>query len=163
MAAQIQFRNDNPFETHRVYLSLDAVDRFTARGVRQGFFNIGRTLKRTANKNILDKSQKTGRIYIFKTQSGRRKRHQASAPGETHANLTGDLRKAVAWKVYGSDELKFEYGVDGLTPPPYDTAIEFGTKDGRILARPSLRNAIFEIDRDAEVYFEEAIMNELEP
>ncbi len=161
--AEIEFRNNNPFQTQRIFLSLENIDRRTARGIRQGFFNIGRTLKRTANKNILDKSKKTGRIYIRRDRAGRRRRHRASAPGETHANMTGALRKAVAWKVHGSDELEFMYGADGRTPPPYDAAIEFGTKDGRIKARPSLRNAISEIDRDAEVYFEEAITNELRP
>lgn len=161
--AQIQFRQDDVFENRKVYINLSNIDLDSARAVRQGFFNIGRSLKSTANKNILDKSKKTGRVYIRRDKAGRRRRHRASAPGETHANMTGALRKAVAWKVKGAEELIFRYGAaGGKEPPVYAAAIEFGKKDGTLLARPSLENAINEITRNAEAYFEEAILQELE-
>ncbi len=158
---EVHFRAENKFEVDKAFLDLHDVDRDTARGVRQGFFKIGQRLLAIANRNILDKTKKTGRIYIRRDRAGRRRRHQASAPGETHANMTGALRKSIGWKVKGAESLTFQYGADGRLPPLYDSAIEFGTKDGHIKPRPSLRNAIGEVDRDAEKYFEENIIKEL--
>lgn len=115
--------------------------------IRQAFFRLGKELKRKANKEILDKTKKTGRVYwVYK--NGHRRKHQASAPGETHANLTGDLRRSLSWQVHGTDELVFGYGAaddgGGHPVPEYADRIEnggFGRWGNYIDARPSLKNA----------------------
>lgn len=121
----------------------------TKRALRQAWFEVGRHLTREANREIL-KGRKTGRVYIFRSPSGRRRRHRASAPGETHANLTGALRKSIGWKMTGARGGDFGYGVAGgsRTAPPYAGAIEFGRDDGTIAPRPSLLNAINASERD---------------
>jgi HK97 gp10 family phage protein len=125
----------------------------TRRSIRQAFFLLARDLKDTANREIL-KGQKTGRVYTYRTRSGARRRHQASAPGETHANLTGALRKSIGWQVNGWESLTFGYGVDPRGPAPdYANWVENGSS--RMEARPSLQNAMKAVERNAESYFTE--------
>lgn len=123
--------------------------------VRQTFFYMGRHLKAKTSKNILDKSRKTGRIYIRRDKSGRRRRHQASAPGETHANRSGTLRKTIGTKIHSTDSLEIGYGVAKASLPPEHAEIEFGI--GRVKKRPSLANTIDEEGREFETYFEKAL------
>lgn len=124
------------------------------RSIRQAFFELGRDLKATANKEILRKP-KGGRTYFIRAPGGRRRRHVASAPGETHANMTGAARRSIGWQVNGSDSLTFGYGVDPRGPAPdYAEFLEFGTS--KMAARPSLQNAMSDVERNAEVYFREA-------
>ena len=160
--ANVEFKETDRFSTKKAFISLTNIDRRTARGIRQGFFKLGQALQSKSSSNILDKSQKSGLVYIRVDSAGRRRRHRSSAAGETHANMTGKLRRARGWKVKGAESLTFQYGADGRVPPPYDGAIEFGRKDGSIEARPSLRNTIEELDKDAENYFEEDIIKEIE-
>ncbi len=140
----------------RVLLMARDVELLTRRSIRHGWFALGADLKRTANKEILRKP-KSGRVYYVRGPSGRRRRHVASAPGETHANLSGALRKSLSWKVRGHHQLEFGYGVDdaGLgkqNAPPW-AQIEFGW--GRVKARPSLQISIKATNRNAIKYFTE--------
>lgn len=135
----------------RVNELLDDATVNIKRTIRQGFFQLGKDLKITANKEILRRPKK-GRVYYIRTRGGRSRRHVASAPGETHANITGALRRSIGWVVAGSESLTFGYGVDPRGPAP-DRAewLEFGTT--RMKARPSLQNAMKDTERNAEVYF----------
>lgn len=140
----------------KVLIKAKELKRLTRRSIRHGWFELGADLKRTANREILRKP-KSGRTYYVSGPSGRRRRHVASAPGETHANLSGELRKSLSWKVRGYTQLEFGYGVDdsgaGKQDAPLWALIEFGTK--RIKARPSLQNAIKATNRNAIRYFTE--------
>ena len=122
--------------------------------IREGFFQTGAQLKRYANDKIL-RGIKTGRIYRIR-QGNRIKRHKSSAPGETHANLSGALRRSLGWKVSGH-YLTFGYGVpkgNNSAAPVYASTIENG---GRFIrARPTLRNAVNANIGIAENNFEEA-------
>jgi HK97 gp10 family phage protein len=130
------------------------------RSIRQGFFKLGRDLKAEANREIL-KGKKTGRVYYIRTASGRKRRHVSSAPGETHANIKGDLRRSIGWVVTGSKYLSFGYGVDPRGPAPeYGEWLEFGTT--RMKARPTLQNAMTATERNAEVYFSRTWRNIME-
>lgn len=143
-----------------VFKSLLTIDVRATRAVRRGFFNWGKQLKDTANKNILDKATKTGRIYIRVIKGGARRRHQSSAPGETHANFSGTLRKSLSFKVpASSDTLKFGYGLATVIAPEYAEWVEFGTT--RMEARPSLQNAIKETAGNAERFFNTQLRKEL--
>lgn len=145
----IQFKED--INNQKVYIKIDNLKDITARSIRQSFFMLGKDLKKTANKAIL-KRPKSGRVYIIRTAGGRRRRHRASAPGESHANMTGKLRRALGYKIRGSKTLEFGYGVEAGNPAPdYGKYVEFGT--GRMAPRPSLQNAMEETNRNAELYF----------
>jgi len=126
--------------------------------IRQTFFRMGRDIKKKTSDDILDKSTKTGIWYRVRSRSGKSRRwHQASAPYETHANLSGALRKSLGWKVYGSEMMEFGYGV---TKPTTDYArrIELGGTDNRgitIKPRPSLENNTKNVR--FETFFDEAI------
>ena len=139
-------------------ITLIKIDRsleLTQRAVRHGLFQLANDMKTTANKEILRKP-KGGRVYILRGAGGSRRRHVASAPGETHANQTGKLRRSLGWAVRGFSQLEFGY-MDGLVPD-YAPFVELGTT--RMAARPSLKNAIGVTTRNAEVYFGSAFMKE---
>lgn len=116
--------------------------QLTAFGIRKAWFDVGKDLKDEANKEMLKKPRQ-GRVYFIRTASGRRRRHVASRPFETHANLSGTLRRSMGWKVTGI-ELRFGYGLLNNDAPPYARAIEFGAKfkTHRLEKRPSLLNSI---------------------
>lgn len=81
-------------------------------GIRKAFHQMGKQFKSYANKEILDKTKKHGRLYYFtKTVNGKkgersvRVKHRASAAGEYPANRTGNLRRALNFNVVGSNKL----------------------------------------------------------
>lgn len=123
-----------------VFARIEGTEKLTKRGLRQGMFRSGQTLRASASQEIL-KGKKTGIIYVRRIKGGRRRRHQSSAPGETHANLTGTLRRSLSFQLRGSKEIEFGYGVSaGKSAPDYARTIEFGSS--KIRARPSLKNAL---------------------
>ena len=126
----------------RQLATLARTEELVRHSVRHAFFELGKNLKFEANREILHKP-KTGRTYIIRTPDGRRRRHVASSPGETHANMSGRLRRSISWKVFGEDSMVFGYGVSVTgknAAPKYDEYVEFGTR--KMGARPSLENAI---------------------
>ena len=87
---------------------------------------------------------KTGRIYII---NGRP--HQASAPFESPAELTGTLRRSINFNVRGSRQLTI--GESAY----YAKWLEEGTRDNRILPRPHVIRAINARQRKVVKTFEE--------
>lgn len=116
------------------------IHKATLRAIEKSYFVIGRQLVKIFNRQVLDKSQKTGNIYIRKDRLGRRRRHQASAEGESPANRTGNYRKSVGFKVQGDKQLIFGNAAT------YAGFLEIGTK--RMKPRPGLGNAVTEAHRD---------------
>ena len=147
--AEFDFKED--FQNRKVYIKIAGLRDMTRRSIRHGFFALGKDLKLTTNKDILRKP-KSGRTYIRVDRAGRRRRHVASAPGETHANLTGKTRRSLSWQVYGFKSMEFGYGVSGPPAPDYAEALEFGGKNE---PRPSLQNNINAVNRNSEIYFTE--------
>ena len=126
----------------------------TRQAIRQTFFHMGNELKKKANAAILDKTTKTGRWYRV-YRNGRRFWHQASAPGETHANLSGALRRSLSYQIQGTSVLEFGYGVandmKGPPAPEYARRIEeggYGSHKTYIAPRPSLKNAVGKVSFD---------------
>lgn len=85
--------------------------------IKDGLQNIGVDLKRFAQTGI-EREPKTGRLYgvigkgrnkkLTTIAANKRKRlHQASAPGEFPAILTGDFIKSIEFLVTGNDEMEF--------------------------------------------------------
>lgn len=116
-------------------------------GLRQALFEIGRENVKHTRKLIADKN-KNGRIYIINGF-----RHQASAPGEAPANLTGTLQKSVGYTVRGSQQMEFGDTIY------YGRYLEEGTK--KMAARPHLARTVKEKARDAEQALQGAVDREL--
>tara|TARA_R110000851_G_scaffold70529_1_gene157319 strand:- start:70 stop:537 length:468 start_codon:yes stop_codon:yes gene_type:complete len=123
----------------RAFLKVDSIEKLTRKAVRSALYISGIGLKRNANTEIL-KKPKGGRTYIRKDRAGRKRRHVASAPGETHANMSGTLRRSLGFKVGGRDQLEFGYGVENVPAPDYAEPVEFGS--AKMAARPTIQNAI---------------------
>jgi len=123
----------------RVFGQIEGLEKATKRGLRQSMARVGQALISSANQEILH-GVKTGRTYIRRDKRGRGRRHLASAPGETHANATGDLRRSLSYQKHGTSSLEFGYGVSAGKPvPDYASFVEFGTPGGKIKPRPSLK------------------------
>ena len=134
----VKFTQDR--ENAKVFATIEDIPNLTKRGLRQGMFKVGHSLIAVANREIL-KGEKTGITYIRRDRAGRRRRHLSSAPGETHANRTGLLRRSLSFQLRGSSEIEFGYGVSsGKEAPVYAKFVEFGTT--KMKARPSLLNAL---------------------
>ncbi len=152
-------------ENERVFARLATTEDGIRKAIRRSWFGLGQDLRREANREIL-RRPKGGRTYIVRSRSGRRRRHVASAadpptPGETHANLKGDLRRSLSWKVHGTESMDFGYGLvsgTGRTAPKYAPFVEFGTR--RMAARPSLSNAIDATQANAEQHWGENMFRE---
>lgn len=155
MSVDVQFRPSR--HNREVFARIKDLKRATHRSIRHGFFDLGKDLRKTASDNILARP-KSGRTYLIKTRGGRVRRHVASAPGETHANLSGKLRRSLGWKVAGSRTLEFGYGVDKDTVD-YAPFVEEGTR--RMGARPSLKIAVDQTARNAESYFNKRFKDEI--
>lgn len=125
---------------------LDNIAPRTVFGVEKAFWRIGKDLKREADNEVLH-GRKTGRVYFRRDSIGRRRRHQASAAGESHANVTGTLRKSIGWRAQGL-QLEYGYGAASLNAPVYARPIEKGGR--RVAARPTLQNSIDAQIRNAE-------------
>jgi len=147
------------------FMKLQKLRPKTNKAIRAAWFDLGRDLKNEANKEILRKP-KSGRVYIIRMKGGRKKRHVASAPGETHANLTGKLRRSVSWKVYSYQRMEFGYGFatnNSTRAPIYDHVIEDGFKfrDGRVIKpRPSIANAVAAVKSKTKDHFQKQMLAE---
>lgn len=120
---------------------------------RRGWFAFMDHLSKKAEYEVKH-GTKHGRIYYIRgTWASRRlrpgrvrtKRHQASAPGETHANLTGRAIRSLSWKVHGWYRADFGYGIStgkSSRAPYYVKYLEYGTPRGQMEPRPTLANAI---------------------
>lgn len=141
-----------------VYREIEQIPTRLQQVFRNGFFSYMRALKKRANQEILH-GKKTGKVYRIhgnwttrrSRKSVRFRKHQSSAPGETHANLTGRLRRSLSWRVHGWEKAEFGYGVStdkSSKAPFYAGYVEFGTPKGQMKPRPSLMNAIKAEDVD---------------
>lgn len=142
-------------DNKKVFGVIENIPNLTRRGLRQGMFKVGHSLIAVANQEIL-KGVKTGIVYIRRDKAGRRRRHLSSAPGETHANRTGTLRRSLSFQLRGSSEIEFGYGVSsGKEAPEYAKFVEFGTT--KMKARPSLLNALNSEQGNMTQHFENGI------
>jgi len=108
-------------------------------GIRHGLFEMGRENVKHVRKLIRDKN-KNGRIYMFRGRP-----HQASAPDEAPANMTGNLAKSSDYDVRGHVEMTFgerafyadflDKGTTKMKPRPHlkRTVDERGEQNASIL------------------------------
>lgn len=102
-------------------------------GIQKSLYQSGKDLKATFNRQVLAKD-KTGTVYIRRNKAGARRRHQASAEGESPANRTGNYRRSTGFYVNGGNELVFGNAAK------YGGFLELGTS--RMKPRPGLGNAV---------------------
>ena len=146
-------------KSRKVIHKIENLRDLTKSGVEFAAYTSSKGLMKTINAEILHKP-KGGRVYVIRSATGRRRRHRASAPGETHANLTGKLRKSLGFKV-NPNQLEYGYGVEKNDAPDYAERIEFGTKKKKD-ARPSLQNGLKSERRNFQNNFEREIGKRLE-
>lgn len=143
-------------QNDKVFAKIEGIEKLTRRGLRQGSFKAGHAIIGEASREIL-KGPKTGKTYIRRDKAGRRRRHMASAPGETHANLSGAARRSLSFQIRGATELEVGYGVSsGKSAPDHAKMIEFGTS--KMKARPSVGNAINSEQGNITQHFEHEIL-----
>ena len=131
--------------------NLNGLEGATRQGARQGLYKAGRSLKATANKNILEKP-KSGRTYLVRRgKSGRRFRHVASAAGESFANSSGAARRTLGFDVRGGSQLEFGFRRNAKTE--YTKILE----DENKLNRPALKIAIQQNQRNIVRHLENEI------
>jgi len=116
-------------------------------GIRRGLLAVAPEIKREVRRLIRDPN-KSGRIYNI---GG--KMHQASAPSEAPANLSGRLAKKVGSKVPNATRLIIEDNA------PYGGYLEYGTT--HILPRPHLRPAALSKVREVGQAIVLGVKNEL--
>lgn len=156
---EADIHNSKPF------MKLQRLRPKAAKAIRASWFELGRDLKKEANTEIL-RRPKGGKTYIVRTKSGRTKRHTASKPGETHANLSGKLRRSISWKIHSYKRMEFGYGFatnSSNRAPVYDFVIEDGYrfKDGRVIKpRPSIENAVNKVKRNTKKQFQKQMLKE---
>ena len=128
----------------------------TKRAIEDSWYMLGRDLRRTAVRDMANKS-KSGRTYNVRVR-GRIRRHTASAPGETHADLSRELSKSTGYKVDGFSRMRFGYGVGSKQSPKYDESVEKGTD--RMNARPSIENTVKKVKSREHGYFRSAMLRQ---
>lgn len=103
------------------------------RGIQQGLTEIGKNLVKSAEDGIKN-PPKTGRLY--RIRGGRT--HQASAPGQYPAEITGKLRRSLGSNV---NNLIMEFGADTKYAPilqQFDTPLKTSSNFKKIAPRPFL-------------------------
>ena len=122
------------------------LDKLTSAGVEHASYTSGQGLVKATSSAIL-KKPKGGKVYVSRNRAGSRRRHRASAEGETHANFSGRARRSLDFTV-SPGKLEFGYGVRKHNAPDYTEFLEFGTKN--MGPRPSLQNGIKDQERNIE-------------
>lgn len=122
-------------ENAKAFASIRNIAKHTKSGIRKAWYDLGKDLKQDAKKFITD-PPKTGRVYTRRV-NGRIIRHQASAAGESPANMTGNLRNSVGYNVSPSNEITFGAGNNEV---PYAKRLELG--DSKVKQRPYLIRSI---------------------
>lgn len=130
----LEFKADH--NNKQVFAQLDEIDDRTRRGIRQFWFALGKSLLKSFNAEVLRKPR-SGRIYKIRRGKTRR-RHTASEPGETPANISGNYRRSAGYQLRGDSEMQFGNSAE------YAGFLENGTS--KMAERPGLGNAV----RDTE-------------
>lgn len=132
-------------EGFRVFAQIEELTEIYREALFDAWHDSGLDLVREARRQVREEP-KTGRVYRVSI-GGRVRHHQASAPGESHANLTGRLESSISYTVTGWPMMEFGYGADNLRDAPeYARPVELGSS--RMDPRPTLENAIRASDRD---------------
>ena len=131
----------NPAGASNFFESVENIQANTHFGIERAFWQSGKDIKGEFNKQVLARN-KTGHIYIRRNSAGARRRHRASAPDETPANITGFYRRSFGFVVNQGVSPQLTIG----NSAEYAGFLELGTT--RMKARPGLLNSINSSQRD---------------
>ena len=119
-------------DTEKALFRICILDKLTEAALEHAWKESGITVTNRL-RYILSNGPRTGRVYTI-----RGRKHQASAPGEAPARLTGKLIQSVDYEVTGHHTL--EVGEHVLEDGPIAGWLEFGTK--KMAPRPHLKVAV---------------------
>lgn len=94
----------------------------------------------TGVKRAVQKAPRGGKIYKIYTGSGNYRIHKASAPGEAPATDTGGLVRSITYVVDSNNDLVIIKCSRALAP--YALVLEYGSANGKLLARPFMRPGV---------------------
>ena len=138
-------------------------NRTGARQVLRHFmFWQGQRMKDAA-ESAVEKGPHRGRVYrnVRLPNKKIKRRHKASAPFQSHADLSKRLKKSIGWKTTGTHKMAFGYGVapDKKNPmPKHGPYLEEGTT--KMDPRPTLQIAIRKAHSAANADFDRALRKE---
>ena len=139
------------------FLVMDRAIFNTKEGIRRGLLDVGPEIEREVVRRIKS-PPKTGRYYW---RGGRH--HQASAPGESPANLSGALAESIGFSVSSPTQLVIG-SRSNSEAAPYAARLEFGDKflgKGSIAARPYLKPGALSKAREVEQAVVRGVAREL--
>lgn len=122
------------YNNKRVYLHIERGPLFFRKGIKKALHEIGSENVHQLRR-FIHTGPKTGRLYWFRGRI-----HQASAPGESPASMTGRLARTADYKVRGSYQM--EFGDKAF----YGKFLEDGTR--KMLPRPHLIRTVKKKERD---------------
>ena len=153
--------NVDPASKHiwKALLQDDWASRITI-AIRKGHMEFGKYLVGEARRSIRE-DEKTGNYYKLSSKIAKKVGklyHQASAPGESPANLTGKLAKHTKSKLLGID-LEWGYGSE----TPYGKFLEMGAKRGKwkIRKRPNILPVSRHSSAEAEIIYQNRISSDI--
>ena len=125
----------------RVFIKLNNMDRTMKSSIHSALHEIGAENVRHTRLKIF--KRKTGRIYVINNQF-----HQASAPHEAPANLSGELARHVDYIVRGHSQMEFgDKKQSGKAP--IGKFLELGTI--KMKPRPHIKTTVQEKYKDTQV------------
>lgn len=125
------FKVTEPPSNRKVLLNLKHLKNQSVRGIRQGFYIVGKMAITEINRAVLEKPR-SGQVYRYK---GRK--HVASRAGESFANRSGAARRTRGFDVKGADQVEFGFRENGETI--YTDYLE--NPKNKATARPTVGNA----------------------
>ena len=160
MSAKIQLTAKLTPESKRTLLKLKNIDKKYQKAIITELEDTAIEIRNEAISSMRS-TPKTGLTYP--RQKGK-KMHIASSPGNAPAVDTGDLIKSliIDTRPGGGAFTDFEVEVGtNITDPPYGSYLEFGTKEGELMAaRPWLQPAIDKKTKFLESRLKRAIKNQ---
>lgn len=135
--------------SRKAVFKMKNMNALTKDAMKEAIYESANGLQKATHMEII-RFPKGGIVYRRRV-NGRRVKHVASAAGETHANMTGDLLKSLSYRAVGFKKLEFGYGVKRNDAPKYAKWVEFGTR--KMKPRPSLQNGIKSQERNFEINF----------
>ena len=128
-------------QNRKTFIMIEDLDRCVKKEIHDALHEIGQSNVVHAKRLIY--ARKTGRIYIINGAF-----HQASAPFEAPANLSGDLARNLDFKVSGHTQMEFgDKTQQGKAP--YGFFLEEGTV--KMKKRPHIRRTVLEQSKETQV------------
>lgn len=141
-------------QTKRVLGQIKYHDGMVKHGIRKALYAHGKDVVKEI-QHLIRNTPKTGRIYII-----RGRRHQASAPHEAPASLTGRLASSAKYDVHSFWKMEVGETARSAKGAPYPKFLEGGTR-GRIAPRKGLLKAVNNTARNLQVGLNESVKAEL--